>query len=178
MTAPTFIAGEVLTATEINKVGLWKIADYTSTAGSGTITCAAAFSADYEMYRILIRGGSTSATANVRFAFSGITSGYYDATIYGTYAGAAPLTVGNANQAQWDRVANGTTTGVSGAFDVFVAADQKWFGSVMPSIITTGSAMFSAGYNTSTSAATGFTLTTSTGTFNADVKITVYGYKL
>ena len=177
-TPPDFTSGAVLTAAQMNAVGLWRVASFTSTAGSGTITCADAFNADYDMYRIVIYGGSTSATCNILFQFTGVTTGYYSATTSVSFAAAGVISVNASNTATWDRVGQGTTTVTSGAVDLYgVNGDNKWFSGVFPLPSTTGNVQYSGGYQASIATVTGFALTTSTGTFNANVNVVVYGYR-
>jgi hypothetical protein len=177
-TPPNFTAGAVLTAAQMNAVGLWLLGTYTSTAGSGTISCPNSLPTDYDTYRIIIYGGSTSTTCNILFQFDNLTaSGYYSAANATSFATAAVLTANASNTASWDRVAQGTTTVTAGVADIYATNDNKWFVANTAVGSTTGSAGVSGGYQTSTTAVTGFNLLTSTGTFNANVTVKVYGYR-
>jgi hypothetical protein len=53
MTFPSFSAGEVLTAADMNAVGLWKVATATATSGS-TLDLTGVFSSDYDAYKIVL----------------------------------------------------------------------------------------------------------------------------
>jgi len=89
MPVPVFAVGEVLTAANMNQVGLWKIA---SGPLSGTATnFAGCFPTDYTNFRIVVDqitlsaapadlywqllSGTTAHTANYRWAFLGINAG-------------------------------------------------------------------------------------------------------
>lgn len=54
MTYPSFSAGEVLTAADMNAVGLWKVADATFTAAS-SVDVANCYSTNYTNYLIVAR---------------------------------------------------------------------------------------------------------------------------
>jgi hypothetical protein len=176
-TPPDFFAGAVLTAAQMNAVGLWKVASYTSTAGASQITCANAFSADYDLYRITIYGGSTSATADINFRWGSLTTGYYWGLTSVSFAAATVVSLNGSNVANWQSVGRGTTLATAGSFDVYGAnGDQKWFTGLQASPLTTGTVIYSGGYHGSTTTQTDFNLTLTTGTFNAGVVVTVYGY--
>lgn len=179
MPAPVFTVGEILSSDDMNKVGLWKVKTFNSTAGSASLVCTDAFTTDYDSYRILIKGGSTSATANMLMQLGGITTGYYSASVFGTFAGAAPATVASANASTWSSFGQGTTTTTSGMLDLhLVSGEPRWYTSQWVGPATTGTVYSGGGYNASTTAVTSFTLTLSAGTFNAGVTVTVYGYNL
>jgi hypothetical protein len=60
-TPPDFTAGQVLTAAQINAVGLWLVKSVAMTGGSANV--ADTFPSDYENFRIVINGEHSSATA-------------------------------------------------------------------------------------------------------------------
>lgn len=65
MSYPSFSAGDVLTATDMNAVGLWLVKTSTVTAQS-SLNITNCFSSDYDNYRIVFNL-HTSADANVYF---------------------------------------------------------------------------------------------------------------
>jgi hypothetical protein len=65
MTYPSFTAGEVLTAADMNAVGLWKVASGSlSTATTDFVGC---FTDDYRDYRIMISNVAFSGTGDLLF---------------------------------------------------------------------------------------------------------------
>jgi len=100
-TPPTFSSGAVLTAAQMNSVGLWLIKTQTIGSAVSSVAVTSAFSADYQNYRIIISGGAASATAYLSFALTGGTSVYDQNFLYGTYAGAAPANAGVVSGASW-----------------------------------------------------------------------------
>jgi len=128
-TPPTFTAGSVLTAAQMNAVGLWRITSCTVTSAGGTaatasngvvtigtnntsITVANAFSADYENYKIILAGGVGSANGNIQLQIGNAVTGYYGICIYGPYT-ATTVTNLPAN--------NGANMAIMGGYDTTFA---------------------------------------------------------
>jgi hypothetical protein len=65
-TPPVFTAGQVLTAAQMNAVGLWKITQNSFTAAS-TVNVDDCFTSDFVNYRLLFRFVSTSGTTTLGF---------------------------------------------------------------------------------------------------------------
>jgi hypothetical protein len=59
MTYPSFSAGEVLRAQDMNAVGLWRINEFTLSGGTTNLTSI--FSADYTNYLLVVSGVSSSS---------------------------------------------------------------------------------------------------------------------
>lgn len=89
MPFPTFATGDVLNASDMNAVGLWKITNVTMTNASTTISNC--FTSNFTNYRVNINftatsanqfvaiqfasGGVPDATANYKYAFQTTTAG-------------------------------------------------------------------------------------------------------
>jgi hypothetical protein len=88
-TPPDFTAGEVLTAAQMNKAGMWLVAS-ASFSAVASIQLDNVFTADYDNYRldvhvtaygsaaanegqVLLRAASTNSTANYSYARPGLT---------------------------------------------------------------------------------------------------------
>ena len=74
---PTFNVGEVLTANDMNAVGLWKVTAQTITNVSSTnyLRVQNAFSSNYDNYRLIINGtGSAPASLVIRFGNAGTSA--------------------------------------------------------------------------------------------------------
>ena len=62
-TPPVFVANTVLTASQMNSIGLWQIDMQTVTTGA-SITFTNCFSSDYDHYRIIFRNTAKSDTGD------------------------------------------------------------------------------------------------------------------
>lgn len=88
MSFPVFASGDVLNASDMNAVGLWKVASTTFSGTSFSINNC--FTADYTNYRILISGSSTTNTdATFRFRVGGtdFSGANYEYASQGYYSG-------------------------------------------------------------------------------------------
>lgn len=108
---PVFASGDVLTATDMNAVGLWKVATVSFTSQTTGILDNV-FSSNYDHYKIVI---STTATTNAVAPFVFRTNGvdnnnnsYFYAGYYINISGAPALTAENSSGA--------TTAGRWGAY--------------------------------------------------------------
>lgn len=97
-TPPTFVTGQVLTAAQMNTIGLFLIKTQTVGTAVPSVTVTNAFSADYDNYLISING-MLSSIAGAALYFQCITSG------------------GAANAANWKGNAMYVATGTGGAFN-------------------------------------------------------------
>ena len=66
-TPPDFSVGAVLTAAQMNAVGLWLIKEQTVGTGVTSVTISDCFSADYDNYKIIISGVDCSLGYGNRF---------------------------------------------------------------------------------------------------------------
>jgi hypothetical protein len=108
-TPPDFTAGQVLTAAQMNAVGLWLIKTQTIGSAVSSVTVTDAFSADYDNYLITITGGSSSGSGNLRLQLGATNSGYKYQLIYASYAN-TPLAIGSSSSSSWLYLGNQTTT--------------------------------------------------------------------
>jgi hypothetical protein len=125
-TPPTFTTGAVLTAAQMNAVGLWLVKSQTIGTGVTSVTVTGAFSADYDNYRIVISGGTASTAANLLMGLGSSVTGYYGLLQYGTYAGSAYTAATNNNSTQWDFVGYCNTNYVGAAFDLIAPFTTRW----------------------------------------------------
>lgn len=179
-TPPTFSSGAILTAAQMNSVGLWLVKTQTVGTTVSTAPVTGAFSADYNNYFVTWTGGTGSVGgAQLRIAFNVDTaSNYYSniitqtagvATVNGQAFGAlvgftvvgyvdtgdtsCSLTINNPNRA--------LNTNFYGSFNCLGASSQ---------VGTVG------GWSVGTGANTGFTLFPSSGTISGGT-ICVYGFR-
>ena len=175
MTYPSFSAGEVLRAQDMNAVGLWLVKTQAVPAGGTAFTVTGAFSNDYDNYRIVFNniGGtagfsafmSINGSAGATYRWAGRFWGYALAAGDGSSGGS---TTGGF----WLGIMG---TGFSGVVDLeapFLASPTK------QSAQTSGDTYTNAvgGYDTNPASSTAFTVTLSSGTLTAGT-VSVYGYK-
>jgi len=172
-TPPDFTAGQVLTAAQMNQIGLWHISRTTIGSAVVSVTISGCFTADYTNYRVIVSGltsASTGAGLNMTVAGAGATA-HYSTTAYYT-AGAS--TLGHATK-------NGSTVidvgGVVGtAFDVMNAGETS--NNIFVSSISCDDQYYrsTAARIEYTAIPASMTLSTNTGTMTGGF-IDVYGYR-
>ena len=84
-TPPTFVAGNVLTAAQMNQIGAWRTATATASGTATTLTVNSCFTADYRHYRIYL-SGSSAVAGNLTFQLTSggtaaATNYYYNRTV-------------------------------------------------------------------------------------------------
>jgi len=178
MAIKTFTTGEVLTASDTNTYlansGLVYVTSATIGTTVSSVTVSNCFSATYDHYRIIVSGGVASATSNLGLQLSGITGSVYNQLGYYQLWGAS---------ARSDYAATGTTVIACEAnASAYIAdveiknpfASVRKFGNTMSQ--STNNQYSMPFYINSTASATGFSLTTGSGTLTGGT-ITVYGYR-
>lgn len=132
-TPPDFTTGQVLTAAQMNAVGLWRITGLTASFTGGTagsvsngvitvgsnntvITVTDCFNADFKNYLLHIKTNSNSvsnADIQLQLRTSGgstSTTGYYGMWIYASYSTTSVAAAGNNNGAYFSFFANALGT--------------------------------------------------------------------
>jgi hypothetical protein len=125
-TPPVFTAGQILTAAQMNQVGLWLIQSKTLSSATG-VTFDNVFTSDFRNYRVTYSYTVTSGTTNaVRMRVGGVTTSggtayrWSRSFITGT---SAPANNGGSTGAANGVFANVSATGInSGAWDVYQPA--------------------------------------------------------
>ena len=131
MSYPSFSVGDVLAASDMNAVGLWRITNCTVTSTGGTSATASngvitigngntnvrinnAFSADYDFYKIIFSGGGMTGdiAIQMRMGTGTPTTGYYWSSVLGRYDNLGSLAGGGTNVGLWAGVGFGSTTGI------------------------------------------------------------------
>jgi len=185
MPLTTYTAGEVLTAASLNNNftfaaanppgGLTLISTTTIGTTVASVTVTGAFSATYDVYKIVISGGTTSQNNdNLNLQLGSTTTGYYQGAAGTTYAtSASALATGN-NAASW-QVGFVQTDGLNCNIDLvnpFLA--KRTF--VQGSLISSVNARNFTGVLLDTTSYTAFTLTEVGGGTMTGGTIRVYGY--
>ena len=182
MPVPNFSPGEILTASAMDKIGLWHITTVSPTPAT-VIAVNNCFSSDYTNYRVLISPLGVSAASDIRIKLRiGTTPSsteYYMTNVFAS--GGSISSTSENNQTSW----RGMFTGASFAnyaaltFDIFspnVATQTRY---IMQSSGWDGSSVINRsanGFHFVGSAYDGFELLSTTGGANITATISVYGY--
>lgn len=176
---PDFVAGQVLTAAQMNLIGSWLVKAQTIGSGVSSVTVTDAFSADYENYRIVVSGGSTSAATGIfSLTLGSANTGYYRFGMYGAFNSSTVTGDNASNASNFGNVAYGTANGLIGDITVYRPFTTSRTAIKADSINqnTTGVWFTQGGYQDSSTSFTAFTLTVNTGTFTGGT-IYVYGLR-
>ena len=176
-TPPDFTTGQVLTAAQMNAVGLWLIKTQTIGTAVSTVTVSSAFSADYEAYRIVVTGGSSnqSGGTNILFQLGNSSTGYYGFLTYGSYLATTVLGANQNNGTSFNHAGGADSGGISCLIDItnpFLALTTGYVCTVRYGTVY-GTFVGAHGVSTSYSS---FTLTAGAGTLTGGT-IRVYGYR-
>jgi hypothetical protein len=172
-TPPDFTSGAVLTAAQMNAVGLWLVKTQTVGTGVSSVTVTGAFTTDYDNYLIVDSGGSSSVDGPYRLTFGSSATAYYWALIYASFlGGAVNLDAGN-NSTSWG-FAGGSATrnGLIEVNNPFLATNTEIRSRVRYSTVYGNN----VGIHAVASSFTSFTLTPASGTMTGGT-IRVYGYR-
>ena len=176
-TPPTFSSGAVLTAAQMNGVGLWLVKTQTVGSAVSSVTVTGAFSADYDNYLILMSGGTVSTNASVGIQLGASATGYYGFMTYGTSSTNTVLGAGRNNVAQGNWVGGGTSGQMCHVrvevLGPFKAAYTKLLNSGYQNSNDYGTMQ---GEHRVATSYTAFTLAPDAGTLTGGT-IAVYGYK-
>jgi len=173
-TPPDFTAGQVLTAAQMNAIGLWHVSRTTIGSAVSSVTVSDAFSADYDSYKIIVAGGAGSTAIALRMTLGATTTGYSFGELLSLYASPGVIAQGASNAAYWT-VGRANTSAISANVEIsspFLAeytrqtsawANNDAFG-------------HGGGELNNTTSYTAFTIVTSTGTLTGGT-IDVYGFR-
>jgi hypothetical protein len=176
MTFPSFTTGEVLTAADMNAVGMWLVKTQTVGSAVTSVTVTSAFSSTYDNYRIVYDRVATSGTNSLNLTFGGSAGSTYNDAGYYIGIGTATITTETTlNRASIRIGIVETSSSISGWIDVFAPniSGRTWVngGSMAPNF-----ANWRQGVDTNTASHTAFTLTAAAGNMTGGT-IRVYGYR-
>ena len=185
-TPPVFSAGAVLTAAQMNKVGMWLITPSSVTNGtlSGSVvtinsavtsvTVNGVFSADFDQYQIVLANTVASAGCNMAIQYGSTTTGYYGSQYYDFYSG-TPTGTNRINNGSYNLVlALGTVADTGMTITVsnpYAAARTIHYGNYFGG----GYSGWTAGQLANTTSYTGFKFVLDTGANITGGTIKVYG---
>jgi hypothetical protein len=178
MTYPVFTNGTVLPASDLNAIGLWLVKSQAVGSGVSSVTVTGAFSADYDNYRIIYSGGTSSGSGALLLSLGASTTTYYNAAVYAAYSAGTVGSVSNNNAlGYWNYVgAMDSTEGANMDIDLlnpFNSAKYTTFGG---SLLVSNVAGSTGGVHKTNASYTSFILGVSTGTLTGGT-ISVYGYR-
>lgn len=84
-TPPTFTSGSVLTAAQMNAVGLWLVKSQVVGNGVTSQAVTNCFTSDFDSYKVIYDGGAASTTCDLTLKLGSSTTGYYGFLQYGAY---------------------------------------------------------------------------------------------
>jgi len=181
MAIKTFTTGELLTASDtntyLNNGGLVYIKQQTIGNGVASVVVTAAFSTDYDAYKIILTGGAASAQGDITMVLGSTGGGYYQSNIYTAWNNTVAAASTN-NGASWARA--GITEPTTSTLNVdlvgpFLAERTTISGSFIGTDSTRVGGMMT-GFLADTTSYTAFTIAPSTGTLTGGI-IYVYGYR-
>lgn len=178
MTYPTFASGDVLNATDMNAVGLWKI---TSVNLSGsTVTVDNCFSSSFTNYRLVWTGVANVGSAIVQMVFrtggANVTTAAYNFAGYYINTNGTTTITGESSASQafmrGGLIASGMTAlNILDIGNPKATATTTWICSQQDTYVRT-----SSGYFNGTNSFDGFQLSLGANAFTSG-KLVVYGYR-
>ena len=175
MTYPSFNSGDVLTATDMNAVGMWLVKTQTITNGVSTVTVTGAFSADYENYLITVSNGATTTNQAIHLRLGSKVTNYKTQLNYADYNN-TPKALGSTTDTVFTYCIAGTTIGIFGNVNVGspFLTQNTFVNSSWNSPSEAGTFVGQTGDSTSYTA---FTLIVSGGATSTGGAIRVYGMR-
>lgn len=176
MPVPVFTTGEVLTAANMNAVGLWLVKTETVGSGASSKVVTGAFSADYDNYLVTYSGGTMSASTALTLKLGSTATGYYGVYNYANYATAAWAAAVDNNGVSFTYFGGGDTNSCAGRMTIMGPNLAK------PTRVESGPIHYGNNFGTytgieaSSTQHTAFTIAPFTGTFSGGT-IRVYGYR-
>jgi len=177
-TPPDFTAGQVLTAAQMNGIGLWLVKSQTVGTGVSSVNVTSAFTADFDNYRIHWNNGTLSAQTSLEFKLGASTSTYNYKMLYGSYANATVAGSGKENQAKFEWCGGGDSNFAVMDVTVFQPFLTKYTGICTNGFYNPNVEMgIMSGVHKTATSYSDFTLTPSGGATMTGGTIYVYGYR-
>jgi hypothetical protein len=175
-TPPTFVTGSVLTAAQMNTIGMHLVKRQTISSGGSGVNVTDAFNADYDNYRIVASGLDWTIDSFGVLFFLGTygATGYYGTMTYYTVGVGQNFLPSNNTQFVYGGI-QGVSNDSSVVIDImnpYTASATTWTGSGFGHRV---SYTFSGGLFNTTQY-TGFQFAAGSGTLNSGT-IRVYGYR-
>ena len=177
---PDFVAGQVLTAAQMNAVGLWLVKTQAVGTAVSSVIVTNAFSADYNNYLIMFEDvtfsdGNVLVAMQMRTGTTTSTASYYASMPYLTYGGAAGNF--NTNNGSSFGAAQRTLFATKNSFGINIYAPFLASRTLYSSLIAGGDlAAWSAGFHDVATSYDQVVFTPAAGTMTGG-NILVYGYR-
>lgn len=157
--------------------GLVLITSATIGSAVSSVTVSNCFSSTYDNYKIVLNGGTPSASGGINLTLGSTTTGYYYFGIYGFYNSSTVTGVNSSNGASF-LAGRSTTNGLNSIIEIASPnlATRTALAQTSLSLVTGNTVNMINGYLDNTTQYTGFTLTPDSGTLTGGT-IKVYGYK-
>lgn len=182
-TPPNFVAGAILTAAQMNRIGLWHVKTVTGGNGAASIVVSDAFGPDFEDYLIEFGGGAIGTAQNLRMRLGTSNTGVYYAgytlTAYNTTGGVIAGADNGATywqQIGYQSASNGADGNIHLRGPYLSQRTGLYLQHAQYSTAAGTGAYVGAGFHNAAASYTDFTVFTTTGNWTADMTITVYGY--
>jgi len=174
MSFPAFSSGDILTANDMNAVGMWLVKTEAVGTTVASVTVTGAFSSNYEAYKVIWTGGSGSANLDLRLTLGSTSTGYLYSAVYSLWNN-TPTAVGSNSAAFFLYAGAATTTFGHANFELRNPneATRTQFNS---QIANSAAGINCVGFLDNNTTYTAFTLTCSSGTISGGT-IRVYGYR-
>jgi hypothetical protein len=142
-----------------------------------SVNVTGVFSSNYDVYKIIIAGGVASGAPDLQVSLDGITTGYYSTLTYQSFGSTTVVGAQASNAARWSWTGAGTTASLNMHLDLHSPnlAKPKTASNFYNEMGISATNGLSRQFNASTTQATGFTITPSTGTITGGT-IRIYGY--
>jgi hypothetical protein len=178
MPVPDFSPGEVLTAAAMDSIGMWLVKTQTIGTAVSSVTVNDAFSADFENYKIVVTGGSSSAGTTVSLQLGATVTGYYTFQISGTFASSTVTGANISNGSSFNGVGRCSADGILCLAELFLPYETKktLYTSANTRPDSNAVVGWQSGFLDTSTSYTAFTLSPATGTFTGGT-IRVYGYR-
>jgi hypothetical protein len=176
-TPPDFTTGQVLTAAQMNAVGLWLVKTQTVTGGNAATVVTNAFNTDFQNYKIIVSNGATSSgNTSLNLTFGATVANYDYAGFFFGPSGTGVF--GGINQTNV-LIGEGTTNLIQCNFECQnpFLAKHTTFANMTAYNLTNNNGRLCSGALSNTTSYTDFTLTLTGGATFTSGTIYVYGYR-
>jgi hypothetical protein len=178
-TPPDFTSGQILTAAQMNAVGSWLVKTQTVGTAVSSVTVTGAFSADYDNYKIIYDGGTSSNNVSLGLKIGSASSGYYSAILFNRYSDANASGSASTTGTSFSDAGRGSTTKNNLNVEVFGPFLTVRTGMRQLSLdyFTSGFMINGGGFLNDATSHTSFTITPALGESLTGGTIRVYGYR-
>ena len=177
MTFPSFSVGEVLTAADMNAVGLWLVKTQTVGTGVSSVIVTDCFSANYENYLFYYNNYTGNTNASLRLQFNNSTGTTYQlGGFFGSFGSAAFNGYGPAATdrfVDFGQIQTTATSTVAQIMSPFATGPTR----IQSQSSSGGGYYHMYGRDSASASNTGFTLSHSAAGTITGGTIRVYGYR-